>query len=93
MTSDEAKDWLPAIDANELPEGKAVRIEMGGAYVLLVRPAAGSIFAVGTRCTHQGAPLDRGVLNLRDADPTVTADFILDRLTDIEARLAEAPLA
>jgi FMN phosphatase YigB (HAD superfamily) len=27
------------------------------------------------------------------ADPTVTADFILDRLTDIEARLAEASLA
>jgi nitrite reductase/ring-hydroxylating ferredoxin subunit len=91
MTSDEAKDWLPAIDANELPEGKAVRIEIGGAYVLLVRRAAGSIFAVGTRCTHQGAPLDRGVLNLRDADPTVTCPAHGSVFSLVDGRVRRGP--
>lgn len=67
-----ANDWLPAIDADGLAEGKAVRVEVAGTTVLLVRSADDSIFAVSARCTHQGAPLDRGVLNLRDSDPTVT---------------------
>ena len=42
------------------------------------------------RDAQAGSPLPS---SSPDADPTVTADFILDRLTDIEARLAEAPLA
>ncbi len=65
-------DWIPAIGEAELPEGKAVRVDLDGTGVLLVRRADDTILAVAARCTHQGAPLDRGVVNLREAEPTVT---------------------
>ena len=72
MTSEGESGWIPAIDAEGLQEAKAVRVEVAETPVLVVRSPDDSIMAVAARCTHQGAPLDRGVLNLRDLDPTVT---------------------
>src|SRR4249920_2686654 len=72
MMSTEANDWVPTVDAGQLPDETAIRVDVAGTTVLVVRGIDDSILAVASRCTHQGAPLDRGVLHLRDADPTVT---------------------
>jgi nitrite reductase/ring-hydroxylating ferredoxin subunit len=55
----------------DLPDGRAVRIQVDVTDVLVVR-AGERIFAVGDRCTHQGAPLDRGVVRGDGPTPTVT---------------------
>ena len=39
--------------------------------ILMLR-SADTLFAVANRCTHQGAPLDRGVAKPLDSVPTVT---------------------
>ena len=72
MTPESESGWILAIEAGGLQDSKAVRVEVNETPVLLVRGPDDSILAVAARCTHQGAPLDRGVLNLRDSDPTVT---------------------
>jgi nitrite reductase/ring-hydroxylating ferredoxin subunit len=84
-------DWLPAIDADGLPEGKAVRVEVEGTSLLLVRTGEGSIFAVAARCTHQGAPLDRGVLNLRDSALTVTCPAHGSVFSLVDGRVRRGP--
>lgn len=66
----ETHDWTPVIGLEELPDGKAVRVEAFGIAVLVLR-SGDSTFAVANRCTHQSAPLDRGVTKL-DSQPTVT---------------------
>ena len=86
-----ADDWLPAIDADALSVGKAVRVEVAGTIVLLVRGVDDSIFAVAARCTHQGAPLDRGVLNLRDSDPTVTCPAHGSIFSVVDGRVRRGP--
>lgn len=83
--------WLTAIDADELPEGKAVRVDVAGTTVALVRSAEGSIFAVAARCTHQGAPLDRGALDLRASDPTVTCPAHGSVFSLVDGRVRRGP--
>jgi nitrite reductase/ring-hydroxylating ferredoxin subunit len=61
--------WTPAIGLDQLPEGKGVRVTLDGTDVLLVRSGEG-ILAVANRCTHQGAPLHKGVLKLTGSMPT-----------------------
>ena len=43
----------------DLADGRPVRIEVDGSAVLLVRNGD-ELFAIGNRCSHQGAPLHRG---------------------------------
>jgi nitrite reductase/ring-hydroxylating ferredoxin subunit len=91
MMSTEVNDWLPAIDADGLPEGKVMRVEVAGTTVLLVRHVSDSIFAVAARCTHQGAPLDRGVLDIRDSDPTVTCPAHGSVFSLVDGRVRRGP--
>lgn len=69
MTSEEG--WLPAGSLDDLSEVNAARVSVGDATVLLVR-SGDRVFAIGNRCTHQGAPLDRGPLKLSGSLATVT---------------------
>jgi nitrite reductase/ring-hydroxylating ferredoxin subunit len=87
----EADDWVTTIDSAGLPEGKAVRVEVAGTPVLLVRSGEGPILAVAARCTHQGAPLDRGVLNLRDPAPTVTCPAHGSVFSLVDGRVRRGP--
>jgi nitrite reductase/ring-hydroxylating ferredoxin subunit len=64
-------DWMPAIDLEAVPEGKAVRVEALGTTILVLR-SGDALYAVANRCTHQGAPLDHGVTKPLDSVPTVT---------------------
>ncbi|HET7490034.1 MAG TPA: Rieske 2Fe-2S domain-containing protein [Acidimicrobiales bacterium] len=52
-------DWTAVLDDADLPEGRPVRAEAGGATVLLYRDG-GRILAIGSRCSHAGGPLDEG---------------------------------
>jgi nitrite reductase/ring-hydroxylating ferredoxin subunit len=66
----DASTWTPAIALDQLPAGKGVRVTLDGTDVLLVRSGEG-VLAVANRCTHQGAPLHKGVLKLAGSMPTV----------------------
>ena len=35
--STEANDWFPIVDADQLPDGTAVRVDVAGTTVLIVR--------------------------------------------------------
>jgi nitrite reductase/ring-hydroxylating ferredoxin subunit len=87
----ETNDWVLAMSSDALPEGKATRVEVSGTSVLLVRTTDGSIFAVSARCTHQGAPLDRGALNLRGSDPTVTCPAHGSMFSLVDGRVRRGP--
>jgi nitrite reductase/ring-hydroxylating ferredoxin subunit len=84
--------WTPVLALEELPDRRATRAEVDGTQVLLYR-ADERIFAIGNRCTHQGAPLDRGVVKVLDAQATVTcpAHGSVFRLTDGAVVRAPAP--
>jgi nitrite reductase/ring-hydroxylating ferredoxin subunit len=44
---------------SDLTDGRPVRMELDGSAVLLVRNGD-ELFAIGNRCSHQGAPLHKG---------------------------------
>ncbi|HEU4528796.1 MAG TPA: Rieske (2Fe-2S) protein [Actinomycetota bacterium] len=68
MTED---GWIRVMALDELPEGRPTRANLDGVAVLLYR-ADERLFAVGARCTHQGAPLDAGLVRLSGSEATVT---------------------
>jgi len=51
--------WIPVRLLDELPDRKPVRVDAHGSDVLLVR-SGHELFAIGNRCSHQGAPLHKG---------------------------------
>ena len=63
--------WIPVISTEELSQERASKVDAFGTTVMLYRSGA-TVFAVASRCTHQGAPLDRGVVKPGGSDPTVT---------------------
>jgi nitrite reductase/ring-hydroxylating ferredoxin subunit len=63
--------WIAVGALDDLPDGKARRATVGDATVLLVR-SGDRVFAIGNRCTHQGAPLDRGRVKVGASLATVT---------------------
>ncbi len=63
--------WTSVIALADLVEGKATTADLDGTTVLLYRNAA-QIFAIGNRCSHQGAPLHRGPVHVGGSEATVT---------------------
>jgi nitrite reductase/ring-hydroxylating ferredoxin subunit len=64
-------DWTTACSLADLPDEKPLRVSVGGVDVLLYR-AGDNVFAVGNRCTHQGAPLHKGVVKADGSPRSVT---------------------
>jgi len=64
-------DWVAIALPDGLVDRKPVRVMVEGEPVLLVR-ADDDWFAVANQCTHQGAPLDRGVVKFAGSVRTVT---------------------
>jgi nitrite reductase/ring-hydroxylating ferredoxin subunit/uncharacterized membrane protein len=58
----EPEDWTAVIDAGDLPSGSPTRVEANGAGVLLYR-ASDRIYAIGSRCSHAGGPLQEGKID------------------------------
>lgn len=63
--------WAKVGSLDELADGKGTRVNDGELGVLLVR-SGDRVFAIGDRCTHQGAPLDRGRVKHSGSLATVT---------------------
>jgi nitrite reductase/ring-hydroxylating ferredoxin subunit len=51
--------WEPTLPLTDLTDRRPVRVEVDGSDVLLVRNGD-EVFAIGNRCSHQGAPLHKG---------------------------------
>ena len=51
--------WTAVLPASDLREGTATRVTVGDAEVMLYRRGE-QLFAIGNRCTHQGAALHAG---------------------------------
>ena len=86
------EDWIAALPLEDLPESRATKVQLDGTAVLLYRSAE-RIFAIGNRCTHQGAPLDRGPVKVSGSEATVTcpAHGSMFRLED--GRVMRGPAA
>jgi nitrite reductase/ring-hydroxylating ferredoxin subunit len=69
MLDDEG--WTTLLGTQELPDGKAVRVD-GPWGAVLVYAHAETVFAIANVCTHQGAPLHRGPIDLRSGRPLAT---------------------
>src|SRR5438445_10749261 len=69
---DEPNDgWVAVIAADDLPDGRAIRVTVETEDVLPYRRGE-DVFAIGNRCTHVGAPLHRGPVKSLGAIITVT---------------------
>jgi nitrite reductase/ring-hydroxylating ferredoxin subunit len=66
--------WIAALPIDDLPDGRSVKTTAGDEQVVLHR-AGDRIFALRNRCTHQGAPLDRGPVKISGSEATVTCPF------------------
>ncbi len=86
-----ADGWIRAVPLDELQDARSRRIEAEGTEALVVRNGE-ALYAIGLRCTHQGAPLDRGVLHLAGSPLTVTcpAHGSMFDLTDGQVRRGPA---
>src|SRR4030095_4319107 len=51
--------WIAVLAVTDLADRKPVKVDVDGSAVLLVRNGE-ELFAIGNRCTPQGAPLDTG---------------------------------
>jgi nitrite reductase/ring-hydroxylating ferredoxin subunit len=84
VDGDAADDgWMPVTSLDDLPVGRATRVDLDGTQILLYRSDV-RIYAIGNRCTHQGAPLDRGRVHVGPSEATVTCPVhgSVFRLTD-----------
>ena len=62
--------WTPVARAQDVADGKSVRVQAGPVEVFLYR-SGDRWFALANRCTHQGGPLDKGRI-AGGPQPTVT---------------------
>ena len=70
------RDWTPALESQDLIEGKPKRVAVGTAQVMLYR-TAGRIYALANTCSHRGGPLHKGQVD----DTTVTCPWHLSRFS------------
>jgi len=63
--------WIAALPLGELLDGTPTSVHVEGAEVLLVRDGD-RLFALGNRCSHQGAPLHKGPVRFSGSLATVT---------------------
>ena len=63
--------WTHAITDADLPEGKATRVATDLGDLVLYRSDE-KLFAIALRCSHQGAPLDKGPVKIQSSLQTVT---------------------
>jgi nitrite reductase/ring-hydroxylating ferredoxin subunit len=63
--------WVAALPLASLHDGRPERVLVDGVDVLVVRDGE-RLFAIGNRCTHQGAPLSKGRLTFSGSIASVT---------------------
>ncbi len=55
-------DWTAVLAEHELTEGKPARVQAGDATVLVLR-WDGQMYAIASRCSHAGGPLEEGTVD------------------------------
>ena len=63
--------WTPTLALELLVDRRPARVTVDGEPVLLVRDGE-RLFAIGDRCTHQGAPLSKGRVTFSGSIAQVT---------------------
>ena len=86
----EQGDWTVVGGLDAVPDGESVRLQAFGIDVLVMR-SSDTIHAVANRCTHQGAPLDRGVVKANDSVPTVTCPAHGSVFSLVDGRVRRGP--
>jgi nitrite reductase/ring-hydroxylating ferredoxin subunit len=84
--------WIPVASAEELPEGKPVRAVAGDSEVLLYLKGE-QIWAIGNRCTHQGAQLHHGRVSGPETQPVVTCPIHGSMFRLADGRVMRGPAA
>jgi 3-phenylpropionate/trans-cinnamate dioxygenase ferredoxin subunit len=64
-------EWIDVAGENDLPDGKSFRASAEAGPVMLYK-SSDRVFAISNQCTHQGAPLDKGVVKISGSLHTVT---------------------
>lgn len=63
--------WAATVAFEDLRDGRGAKVMLGTDAILVVRSGE-RVFAIGDRCSHQGAPLDRGPVKIGGSEATVT---------------------
>lgn len=63
--------WVRIASFDDIPDGRGVPATVGDVEVAVFRHGE-EVFAIGRRCSHQGAPLERGRLTFTGSVRTVT---------------------
>ena len=84
--------WIPVVAADDLPEGKPVRASSGNAEVMLYLKGE-QVWAIGNRCTHQGAQLHHGRVSGPETQPVVTCPIHGSMFRLADGRVMRGPAA
>jgi nitrite reductase/ring-hydroxylating ferredoxin subunit len=82
--------WIEVLDVASVPEGRATRAMAGNDEVFLYRQAE-QVFALANRCTHQGAPLNRGRVSGTGATLAVTCPVHGSMFRLVDGRVLRGP--
>jgi nitrite reductase/ring-hydroxylating ferredoxin subunit len=85
-------EWMPVVSAGELPEGKPVRVAAGENEVLLYLKGE-QLWAIGNRCTHQGAQLHHGRVSGPETQLVITCPIHGSMFRLADGRVMRGPAA
>lgn len=82
--------WIAVLPVTDLEDRKPVKVDVDGSAVLLVRNGE-ELFGIGNRCTHQGAPLHKGVVRFGGSMRTVQCPLHGSMFDLAEGRVLRGP--
>jgi nitrite reductase/ring-hydroxylating ferredoxin subunit len=82
--------WIAVLPVIDLVDRKPVKVDVDGSAVLLVCNGE-ELFGIGNRCTHQGAPLHRGLVRFGGSLRTVQCPLHGSTFDLAEGRVLRGP--
>jgi nitrite reductase/ring-hydroxylating ferredoxin subunit len=82
--------WIAVLAVTDLADRKPVKVDVDGSAVLLVRNGE-ELFGIGNRCTHQGAPLHKGLVRFGGSLRTVQCPLHGSTFDLAEGRVLRGP--
>ncbi len=82
--------WVRVAPFEALPDGRGTVVEVGDAEAAVFR-RGDDVYAIGRRCTHQGAPLERGRIGSTGSLVTVTCPAHGSMFDLVSGRVRRAP--
>jgi len=90
LSAPENDGWTAVLPLASLADGRPERVLVDGVDVLVVRDAE-RLFAIGNRCTHQGAPLSKGRVTFSGSIASVTCPVHGSTFDLITGKVMRAP--